>query len=175
MNVWLDFSVHFDFFDEFTPQGTRLYPHKQENFVLIVPNYQREQSALWHTFATSPLFSIWCSTITMFTVVRYLLQKIHGRHRVPFDRIAYETCGLSFGWVIVASASSRAERLLNIFISMFAILSGIFFSGLLLQQFAFTQQVPLINTFEDLKAMQRMTIMIPMGLEVNQDMWNPNQ
>lgn len=143
--------------------------------MVLVPNYRREESALWHSFATSPLFSIWCSTITLFTIVRFLMQKVNRRHQVPFHRIAYETCGLSFGWVIVSSASSRAERLLNIFISLFAILSGIFFSGLLLQQFAFTDRLPVINTFEDLKAVQRMTIMIPLGLEFNQDIWNPNQ
>lgn len=152
-----------------------MYPHKQENFVVLVPNYRREASALWHSFATSPIFSIWCSTITLFTIVRYLMQKVNHQNQVPFDRIAYETCGLSFGWAIVSSASSRPERLLNISISLFAILSGIFFSGLLLQQFAFFDHLPLINTFHDLKALQRMTIMIPLGLEFNQDIWNPNQ
>lgn len=155
-----------------------MYPHKQENYVVLVPNYRREQSALWHTFATSPLFSIWCSTISLFAVVRYFLQRasrVPRRERVPFDRIAYETCGMSFGWTIISSASSRPEKLLMIFISLFAVLSGIFFSGMLLQQFAFTNVLPTINTFKDLQAVQRMTIMIPIGLEFNQDIWNPNQ
>lgn len=161
-------------------RGHALFPHKQENFVVLVPNDHRPISEVWHIFATSPIFSVWCIAITLFSAMRCWLRYLAGRrsneHNIPVEQITFETCGLSFGWAIASKATvRRPERVLLVFVSLFAILSGIICSGMLLQQFTFNRVVSMINTFKDLQQMQMMTILIPLGLEFNQDIWNPNQ
>lgn len=171
-----------------------MYPHRQENYVVLVPNEHQHPPELWLLISNSPLTTVWTGAICQYTVMRLLIRYAQrrrqerdlqrqgrtpsGRHRPlsawDVDRVLLETCGLAFGWSVAVRACGRADRLLVVSISLFAIVSGVFCSGLLMKQFAFGQQRPRIDTLGDLIRLANMTVMMPKGLVVNETTWNAN-
>lgn len=175
--------------DEYTKISGALYPHRQENYVLLVPNERPHGGReLWKVLAGSPLMGVWTTAIVMFTLMRVVIRALlrdvdgpqssrHSRHGclARIDPLTLDICGMSFGVSIAIRTQSRAERVLQMFVSAFAIVSGVYCSGLLVQKFAFGNAAPLMNTLADLYAVPNTTILMPWGLDVNWSLFNPNQ
>lgn len=126
------------------------YPHHFEDIVLIVPNIMTEKSNLIEIFMNSPLINVWTIIIIMVTVVRILLMKFTKHAIVEWTTILLHTYGLSFGVYFPVSIQNRAEKVLILFLGIFAILANIFCSGFLFQQYTIAFQTPTIDSLEDL-------------------------
>lgn len=185
--------VSYDLYDEFLAVGHAMYPHRQENYVVLVPNQHHRPPQLWLVLAASPLTIVWMSAIGLYATARCAVRSMQWRPEVgrrlggrkkrcsrrltlyDVNDILLETWGLAFGWAIAVRPSGRADRVMLLSVSLFAIVSGVFCSGLLMQQFAFNKHRPAIQTVADLNADTNVTIVLPLGLGVNRSMWNPNQ
>lgn len=187
----------YDLYDEFRAIGHAMYPHRQENYVVLVPYQRRENGgrSLWLVLVASPLTAIWATAIALMVVVRYAVRIAEQRIKEPMirggglvklsssllpwsdvDEIVLETCGMSFGWSIrTQRVWGRAERILLMGLCVFSIVSGVFCSGLLLQQFTFAGEKAAVNTLQELNALKNITIVLPFGLGVDESMWNRNQ
>lgn len=166
--------------------GHAMYPHRQENYVVLVPNEHQRPPELWLVLASSPLMTVWMGAITNFTLARCVIRLVERRRRrrygahcdpIPswdIDRLMLETCGLSFGGAIALRPAGRADRVLLLSVSVFAIVSCVICSGVLLKQFAFGDRRPKVDTLADLNRLANVTVVLPYGLAVHEATWNEN-
>lgn len=132
-----------------------LYPHDFTEYVFLVPKSFKEENALWGKLLNSPLFTVWASATAVFTIGRILVRKVlivrftDNTSRNDLIYILFNTFGLSFGTTSAHGVHSRAELILILFVSLFNVLAGVLCASFLFGQFAITNYVPFINSFEE--------------------------
>lgn len=137
-----------------------MYPHRIESYVIVVPTEYNEKSEILNYIIESPLFNIWMVTIILISIVRVLLQYfIHSK--IQAIQVWFETIGITFGTTGGPVIHNRPERILILFLSIFSIISGIFFSGLLFKQFTISSYMHTINSLQDLKQYADIPIYVP--------------
>lgn len=143
---------------EFTPKGTiLLYPYDVMSYLTIVPNEMMENTAVWDRLISSPLFSVWASSIAVFSAMRIVVRtkstnwKFRKLHTSENDLlyIFFDTFGLSFGTTSAHGVHALSEQIIVTFLSLFCILASIFCSGFLFEQMTTSTYIPKIKTFED--------------------------
>lgn len=128
-----------------------LYPHEFEKFVLVVPNTLIHNSFL-NNLINSPLITVWFLEIILVTLVRIIFQKlIPSNRRNDWCGIFFNSLGFAFGVTTSTLINSRSERILVLFMTIFSLVSGIFCSGYLFQQFTTFTNVNAINSLDDLR------------------------
>lgn len=129
-----------------------VYPYDWRQFVLIVPSMVKTNSKLLEFIFNSPLIRIWLLAIGMFTILRIIQRKVINPSE-PLNQIVYipfNTFGLSFGTTSVTGGGSRSEVIATFFLTLFGMLAGLLFSGLLFEQLTITESVQEITSFSDL-------------------------
>lgn len=101
-------------------------------------------------FADSPLINVWLFIIIVMTIVRILIKKWLNQKLSDWTAILLHTFGMSFSVPSSQVISNRSEKVLILFLGMFAILASIFCSGYLIKQYTIDSQTRLIKTLEDL-------------------------
>lgn len=107
-------------------------------------------SNLWEMVRESPLMNVWLLTILLITITRILIRKWTNVNVHDSMKILLHTFGMSFG--VDSSNQSvfcRAEKIVVLFLSIFAMLASIFCSGYLFQQYTSDMSIPLIQTLND--------------------------
>lgn len=129
-----------------------LYPHDAQQYMLIVPSMLKTTSKLSEFIFRSPLIRIWATVIGMFTIIRIIQRKLTNpkEHVSRLMYIPINTLGLSFGTTSVTGVRSRAELITTFSLSVFGMLAGLLFSGLLFEQLVTTESVQEITSLIDL-------------------------
>lgn len=130
-----------------------IYPYMFRTFVIIVPNYQKQQTTnlLW-SILNSSLVNVWSLAILLFSIMRIIIIKHTMRaYNSDFIGILLNTYGIAF---ITTGFSGKlknaSEYVLLIFLSLFAILASTLFSGFMYQSYVDDFNVPAINSLKDL-------------------------
>lgn len=110
----------------------------------------REKSNWWELVRDSPLINVWLFNIFLITIIRIVIIKWTCGSVNDSTRVLLYTFGMSFGVGTSDSVSCRAERLVVLFLSIFAMLASIFCSGYLYQQYTSDSRIPVIQTLSDL-------------------------
>lgn len=129
----------------------------------------RKQSALIDIFLRSPLFRVWAIAIGVSSLARALFRRYSAQARRSdenqrpnaFVYISFNTFGLSFGMTGAHGVTNRSEQLIALFVSLFAILAGIFCTGIIFEQFTITSNAVTINTVDDLIDHKELNIYLP--------------
>lgn len=143
-----------------------LYPHEVKTYVLIVPSMLKLESKLSEFIFRSPLIRIWAIAIVMFTLFR-ITQRKCANPRESANRLVYipfNTFGLSFGSTSVTGVKSRSELITVFFLSVFGMLAGLLFSGLLFEELTTTESIPQITTLSDLSMYPNIQIIYSPGI-----------
>lgn len=139
-------------YDELDSNGHPLYPHRIEAFVIVVSNKRVKKLFLAEFFCNSPLLNVWAVSIVLFTFIRVSLRTctatLTKNHTIV--RILFDTFGLTFGMTAGLGDTRRRERSITALISVFALISSIFCSGMLVQSRSFNVNVPVYQTKEDI-------------------------
>lgn len=142
----------------FSDDGNRpLYPHHFVEYNILVPNDRIDEADTLGKFLKSPLFSIWASSIGVFSIVRMIFRKLPHWNRIyattshnDLVYIPFNTIGLAFGTTAAHGIQSRAELVLVLYISIFCLLGGILCTGFLFEQLTTVNSVPAINSVNEL-------------------------
>lgn len=154
-----------------------LYPSEYESFVIVVPNLLHSNSSFFHTLLNIPLVNIWLLAISIFSVGRKALRTLNGSRSNGFIEIVFNTFGMSFGATSQtprrgsAGDNNRPERVLVLFLSVFAMLASILCSGMLFQEFTNTVTMSSINSLEDLGKHQELEIWMLSDLHISTEQW----
>lgn len=154
-----------------------LYPNEYESFVIVVPNILHSNSSFFKTLLNSPLVTIWVLAISIFSLGRKALRTLNGSHSNSFIEIVFNTFGMSFGATTQtprrgsAADTNRPERVLVLFLSVFAMLASILCSGMLFQQYTTTVAMSSINSLEDLDEHQEIEIWMLSDLHISTELW----
>lgn len=135
-----------------------LYPHDFTEYVILVPNDRIIQSAIMDKLLVSPLFTVWASTICLFTIIRICMRHLLKRHckihasRNDYAYIFFNTFVLSFGTTSAHGVYTHAEMIVVLIISIFCIVAGNLCTGFLFERLTALNSVPAINSFHELLA-----------------------
>lgn len=150
-------------------RGFNINPHEQCAFVAVVPNIVRDVPQILNIIAGSPLVNVWALSTLIFTLARVCFRRrlnqkqqhrrspaaARRRNRPPAQRnqlfyIPFNTFGMSLGTTGPEPQANRstAERITVCFLSLFAIVSGCFFAGELMQSFAGHVYEPVLDSTE---------------------------
>lgn len=125
-----------------------MYPHEFETYIMIVPNYMviYSEAILISFLLKSPLLNVWAIAILIFTIGRKIISR-----KSKFGDILITTIGLIFGTSSTYQQSiKKSEKVLILFCSLFAFLSGIICTGFIFQELTSTSYKPSINSLSDL-------------------------
>lgn len=154
-----------------------LYPHDMEYLVVLVPYQKKEQSEMLNYLLKSPLLNVWAIAIVLSTFVRIMLQDLYNyKHKIAnrterqWLRVIFSTIGIAFGTSSENRIYGRAERTFILFLSIFALLTGILVSGYLFQQFSFVSYTPKISTLAELYAESNLSVIGPPDVNI----WHGN-
>lgn len=154
-----------------------LYPNEYESFVIVVPNILHSHSSFFKTLLSTPLVNIWVLAISIFSLGRKALRTLIGSHSNSFIEIFFNTFGMSFSATSQtprrgsAADTNRPERVLVLFLSIFAMLAGILCSGMLFQQFTTTAKLSSIKSLEDLGEHLELEIWMLSDLHISTELW----
>lgn len=142
-------------FDDLEPAHNAVYPHGIESYQILVRNDRITETMVWQFFVHSPLINVWAVTIVLFTGLRFGFRAFTPASRSPprsLSHIFFDTFGLSFGVTGGARTHSRAERILQVTISLFALCASLYCSGLLVQHRTFRVDTPVYQTKADIRS-----------------------
>lgn len=139
-----------------------------------MPTVLSKQSAVMDIILRSPLFRVWAIAIGVSTVARgifrhYSIQNsasVENRRLNAFVYIVFNTFGMSFGMTGAHGVTNRSEQMIALFVSFFAILAGIFCTGIIFEQFTITSNKATINSVADFIAQPMLNVYLPYGFEV---------
>lgn len=164
-----------------------LYPNEYELFVLVVPNIYHDRTATNGQFSPlqlvrrQPLISIWVAAILLFSIVRKWLRSTLKTPPTAYEELLINTFGMSFGSTGPnprrGSRGDRngADRMLSLFVSVFAMLAAILCSGVLFQQFTAASTASSIRTLEDLGQHLELEIWMLEDLHASTEQWLRSQ
>lgn len=100
----------------------------------------------------SPIMTLWAPLSIFYTIIRAILRRLSASNRKykSIIDLYFDTFSLTLGVNSALRTYGSAEKIMNLFISIFAILSGIFFTGMLFQKFSVSSFKPHINSLDDL-------------------------
>lgn len=153
---------------------SQLYPHAFDSFVVVVPTQYQSVSKLLQSMLNNPITRIWAITIITFTVMRKFCQHFGSFGRTcraaSSTTIYFQTLGVTFGST-GQQPKNRSEAVLLLFLTLFALLSGILCSGLFFQQFTASDKTPTITTFEQLLERTDLEIVLPVWMNASLEYW----
>lgn len=126
-------------------------PYRYDRTVVIVPNTNIGTVILLQNLFRSTIFIIWIGTAFGFTILRKLFQHLTNSPIVSVTSLFFDSLGLLIGTASGRPVFNRPERLLKLWLSIFALLSGLLFSGYLFQQLASASVTAGINSLADLQ------------------------
>lgn len=139
-----------------------MYPHRIEQFVIVVPTEFREYSEMLNILIKSPLINVWPPTIILFTICHKLIYSLlpRGKNKSAIH-IFFESIGISFGATSPSFYINRSQNVLGLFLTIFSMSASITLSGYLFQQFTATSHMPTIITLNDLSENNHLNVYIP--------------
>lgn len=160
-----------------------LYPNEYELFVLVVPNiyHDRSRFSVVQIIRRQPLITIWVVAILLFSFVRKCIRSALKTKPTAYVDILINTFGMSFGSTGPnpkrgsADDTNRSDRLLVVFVSVFAMLASILCSGVLFQQFTTVSTMSSIKSLEDLGEHLELEIWMLEDLHVSTEKWLRSQ
>ena len=127
------------------------YPFNEDKLVIIVPNKMVATSLLIKLILESPLLVVWSITIIVMTILRLAFLQKNGKNRANHTgRIILDTYSIAFTGAGFVTIKKRPERILMFSLSIFSILSSIFCTSLIFQQYTSDLMHPVINSIEEL-------------------------
>lgn len=152
----------------------QLYPHAFDQFVVVVPTQYQSVSKLLQTMMNNPITRIWAITIITFTIMRKLSQKFgsfENKNRAAGSTsIFFQTLGVTFG-TTGQEPKNRSEAVLLLFLTLFALLSGILCSGLFFQQITTSVKTPTITTIAQLLQRKDLEMVLPVWMNESVKYW----
>lgn len=139
-----------------------------EKYIIVVLNKLERKLTLFLSVLEMPLISVWTIAIIIFAFLRKVLRSVLNSEYKHFGTIFLYTFGLSFGTAgnsNYTTHTSSSERLLLSFLSIFAMLAGILYSGMLFNEFSTSLLVPSINSLEDLGKNPHIEIWMPLEFD----------
>lgn len=135
-----------------------LYPYAFKKLLIIVPKYLTPKSFFWQSLVSSPLLSVWILVIILFTVLQIVFRRVvpTAINYLISDKFI-ETVGIILGTSTPNYQKKnliKSELILIIFGSIFALLAGIYFSGMIFEQLITTVMLPNISTIEDINKLK---------------------
>lgn len=165
--------ISIDHMDYFSAQ---LYPHSFDPYVLIVPTQYQSASKLFQLMMYNNVSNIWVVAILSFTLVRKLCQhygsvgRAHRRPASAWTTIYFQTVGVSFGGT-GQQPKNRSEAIAMLFLTLFALLGGIMYSGMIFAQFSTSDQSPTIQSVAQLVQRTDVELVLPRGLNASLRHW----
>lgn len=149
--------------------ATKLYPHRYLEYVIIVPSNFKEQSSIGDKLLKSPLFSVWTLCVGLITLTRIVIRRFFAfNYNISTNSspneyiyIFFNTFGLSFGATTVQGATTKSEKTIVLFLSVFCVVAGILCTGFLLEQVMITKTEQKIDSLEELLLADDMLIAMP--------------
>lgn len=126
-------------------------PYRYDRTVVIVPNNNISTLFLLQNIVRSTIFIIWIGISLTFMLLRKLFQNITKSPYMPMVKIFFDSLGLLIGTASGSKVFNRPERILTLWLSIFAVLTSLLFSGFLFQQMAGSSKASTINNLKDLE------------------------
>lgn len=126
-------------------------PYRYDRTVVIVPNTNIGTVILLQNLFRSTIFIIWIGTAFGFTLLRRLFQHLTNSPTLSVASLFFDSLGLLVGTTSGRPVFNRPERILKLWLSIFALLTGLLFSGYLFQQLASASATAGINSLADLE------------------------
>lgn len=149
------------------------YPHDYKKFILVVPYIHKIQSTFWQSILNFPLINVWAIAILIFYICRKFIHFVlPSKRNAPHNGTLINTYGMSFGVTAApANISNSTEKLLLLFLSIFALVASNLCSSILFSQFSTSSEEPAIQTFQDLGKFKTIDLMVPVLFTTEMHSW----
>ena len=138
------------YYEYLNNRSNYIYPHDYEEYVIIVPNDLEEKSAFVKLVLNSPLLNVWTITIVVVSLFRIYLRRNLPTSSSHVIRLILDTFSIAFTGFGFIKTHIRHEHILSISLSVFSLVSSIFCTGYIFQQYTSTVLQPKINSITDL-------------------------